>query len=253
MPKKWRNNWGIAIDPDNRDFMLQTLGNLAIITNSLNSAIRDADWDKKLSGTSSKGGLKQHAVGLVTMESVLNSDDWDEDHISERADWLADKAIAIWPSYYASNDDIEEEASTEVHDINANPTPKKLRIHETVDKTTFSINGSGFMNKGAFVREFIRLYMEKYPSATYAELKRFFTDSLLESGYKFIGLLVTVEEWNNWRNDNKLKRYYVKPSDAVFVSSDGVNFYVNTQWTLKSIKSVVELAEREGFEIQSNK
>ena len=148
---------------------------------------------------------------------------------------------------------IEEEASTEVHDINANPTPKKLRTNETVDKTTFSINGSGFMNKGAFVRQFIRLYMEKYPSATYAELKRFFTDSLLESGYKFIGLLVTVEEWNNWRNDNKLKRYYVKPSDAVFVSSDGVNFYVNTQWTLKSIMSVVELAEREGFEIQSNK
>lgn len=254
MPKKWRNNWGIAIDPDNRDFMLQTLGNLAIITNSLNSAIRDADWDKKLSGTSSKGGLKKHAVGLVTMESVLNSNDWDEDHISERADWLADKANEIWPSYYASNDDVEEEASTEVHEsINVIPESQKIRTTETVDKTTFSINGSGFMKKGAFVRQFIRLYMEKYPNATYTELKRFFTDSLLESGYKFIGLLVTVEEWNNWRNDNKLKRYYVSPSDAVFVSWDGVKFYVNTQWTLKSIKNVVELAEREGFDVQSHK
>ena len=109
------------------------------------------------------------------------------------------------------------------------------------------------MKKGAFVRQFIRLYMEKYPNATYTELKRFFTDSLLESGYKFIGLLVTVEEWNNWRNDNKLKRYYVSPSDAVFVSGDGVKFYVNTQWTLKSIKNVVELAEREGFDVQSHK
>ena len=39
MPKKWRNNWGIAIDPENRDFLLQTLGNLAIITASLNSAM----------------------------------------------------------------------------------------------------------------------------------------------------------------------------------------------------------------------
>ena len=110
-----------------------------------------------------------------------------------------------------------------------------------------------FLKKGAFVRQFIRLYMAKYPDATYADLKRFFTDSLLESGYKFIGLLATVEDWNNWRNDNKLKRYYVSPADAVFVSSDGVRFYVNTQWTLSSVKKVVELAEREGFDVQSQR
>lgn len=254
MPKKWRNNWGIAIDPDNRDFMLQTLGNLAIITSSLNSAIRDADWDKKLDGTSSKGGLKKHAAGLVTMEAVLNSNDWDEDHISERADWLADKANEVWPSYSAATDDVEEEHSAPAAVSNAAAQePQRTRITETVDQTVFSINGSAFLKKGAFVRQFIRLYMEKYPDATYADLKRFFTDSLLESGYKFIGLLVTVEEWNSWRNDNKLKRYYVIPSDAVFVSSDGVRFYVNTQWTLSSVKKVVELAEREGFDVQSHR
>ena len=254
MPKKWRNNWGIAIDPDNRDFMLQTLGNLAIITSSLNSAIRDADWDKKLAGTSSKGGLKKHAAGLVTMEAVLNSTDWDEDHISERADWLADKANEIWPSYSAATDDVEEESAAPAHvALVTTPEPQRPRNTESVDQTTFSINGSAFMKKGAFVRQFIRLYMEKYPDATYADLKRFFTDSLLETGYKFIGLLATVEDWNNWRNDNKLKRYYVSPADAVFVSSDGVQFYVNTQWTLNSVKRVVELAVREGFDVQSHK
>lgn len=254
MPKKWRNNWGIAIDPDNRDFTLQTLGNLAIITSSLNSAIRDADWDKKLAGTSSKGGLKKHAAGLVTMEAVLNSTDWDEGHISERADWLADKATEIWPSYSATTDDVEEESTVPAHTaFFTNPEPRRKHNTENIDQTTFSINGSGFIKKGAFVRQFVRLYMEKYPDATYADLKRFFTDSLLESGYKFIGLLVTVDEWNNWRNDNKLKRYYVSPSDAIFVSSDGVQFYINTQWTLNSVKKVVELAEREGFDVRTNK
>ncbi len=254
MPKKWRNNWGIAIDPDNRDFVLQTLGNLAIITSSLNSAIRDGDWDKKLEGTSTKGGLKKHAAGLVTMEAVLSSTDWDEDHISERADWLADKAIEIWPSYSAATDDVEEESSTPAHIVIVAPEePQRARNTENIDQTTFSINGSPFMKKGAFVRKFIRLYMEKYPEASYADLKRFFTDSLLESGYKFIGLLATVDDWNNWRNDNKLKRYYVSPADAVFISSDGVKFYVNTQWTLKSVKKVVELAEREGFDVQSQR
>ncbi len=254
MPKKWRNNWGIAIDPENRDFTLQTLGNLAIITSSLNSAIRDADWDKKLDGTTSKGGLKKHAAGLVTMEAVLNSQDWDEDHISERADWLADKANDVWPSYSAATDDVEEE-TTSTPQATTTPAPEtpKTRNMDSVDQTTFSIEGSAFMKKGAFVREFIRLYMEKYPDATYADLKRFFTDSLLDSGYKFIGLLATIDEWNNWRNDNKLKRYYVSAADAVYVSADGVPFYVNTQWTLNSVKKVVELAEREGFNVQSQK
>lgn len=254
MPKKWRNNWGIAIDPENRDFTLQTLGNLAIITSSLNSAIRDADWDKKLDGSSSKGGLKKHAAGLVTMEAVLNSTDWDEDHISERADWLADKANEVWPSYSAVTDDVEEEQSSPapVSVVNI-PEPQRTRNTDNIDQSTFSINGSAFLKKGAFVRKFIRLYMEKYPDATYADLKRFFTDSLLDTGYKFIGLLSTVEEWNNWRNDNKLKRYYVSAADAVFTSADGIQFYINTQWTLNSVKRVVELAEREGFDVQIQK
>lgn len=254
MPKKWRNNWGIAIDPENRDYVLQTLGNLAIITSSLNSTIRDADWDKKLDGTSSKGGLKKYAAGLVTMESVLNSSDWDEDHISERADWLADKAIEVWPSYSTATDDVEDESQAPaIAPVVLPQDSQRTRNTGNIDQTTFSINGSAYMKKGAFVRQFVKLYMQKYPDATYADLKRFFTDSLLDSGYKFIGLLATVEEWNNWRNDNKLKRYYVSAGDSVYTSSDGIQFYVNTQWTLNSVKRVIELAEREGFDVQSQK
>ena len=56
-----------------------------------------------------------------------------------------------------------------------------------------------------------------------------------------------------WRNENKLKRYYVSASDSIFVSADGVQFYVNTQWTLNSVKKVIELAEREGFSIESQR
>ena len=254
MPKKWRNKWGICIDPQNRDFMLQTLGNLAIITSSLNSTIRDAEWTKKIEGASLKGGLKKYAAGLLTMESTLNSTEWDEEHISERADWLADKANEAWKSYSTSTDDeeIEDNAQSSSQETPAlEPSIPSTRNVETIDRTTFSINGSAFLKKGAFVRAFIKLYMEKYPNASYSDLKRFFTDSLLDSGYKFIGLLATVEDWNKWRNDNKLKRYYVSGVDSIFTSSDGVQFYVNTQWTLNSVKKVIELAEREGFNIKS--
>ncbi len=59
MPKKWRNKWG-ALDDEaatRRDRKLLTLGNLAIITHSLNASIRDADWPTKKQGKGYKDGL----------------------------------------------------------------------------------------------------------------------------------------------------------------------------------------------------
>lgn len=52
MPKKWRNKWGNLDDESatRRDKELLTLGNLAIITHSLNGSIRDADWTTKKQG-----------------------------------------------------------------------------------------------------------------------------------------------------------------------------------------------------------
>ena len=67
MPKNWRVKWGAAEDEDTRDHKILTLGNLAIITSSLNSSIRDAKWSDKLNGRGNKKGLKTYASGLVTM------------------------------------------------------------------------------------------------------------------------------------------------------------------------------------------
>jgi hypothetical protein len=50
MPKKWENKWGSVStneDKDNRNRKLKTLGNLAIITQSLNASIRDSSWPTK--------------------------------------------------------------------------------------------------------------------------------------------------------------------------------------------------------------
>ena len=52
MPKKWRNKWGTLTEEaaTRRGRKLLTLGNLAIITHSLNASIRDADWTTKKQG-----------------------------------------------------------------------------------------------------------------------------------------------------------------------------------------------------------
>ena len=98
MPKKWRNKWG-ALDEEaatRRDRKLLTLGNLAIITHSLNASIRDADWTTKKQGKGYKDGLALCAAGLATMAGALEKESWGEDDIADRAEWLANKALEVW-------------------------------------------------------------------------------------------------------------------------------------------------------------
>ncbi len=99
MPKKWENNWGklsgIA-DITARNRKLLTLGNLTIITQSLNASIRDSNWKIKRKGKGDKGGLITYAAGLETISNYLSLDVWDEAAIELRADDLYQKAQQIW-------------------------------------------------------------------------------------------------------------------------------------------------------------
>ncbi|MCD7886204.1 MAG: DUF262 domain-containing HNH endonuclease family protein [Clostridiales bacterium] len=100
MPKKWRNNWGPCETEElgrQRDSKLLTLGNLAIIPQSLNASIRDGNWQTKKEGKGqNKPGLNYCAAGLSTMYDVLQKDSWAEDDIAERAAWLCEKAETVW-------------------------------------------------------------------------------------------------------------------------------------------------------------
>ena len=99
MPKKWRNNWSACETEEeatNRDSILLTLGNLAIIPQSLNASIRDANWTIKKEGKGKKPGLAICAAGLITMYDVLQKGDWTEDDIQARAETLNSQAASIW-------------------------------------------------------------------------------------------------------------------------------------------------------------
>lgn len=99
MPKKWRNNWEFSGDShagELRDRVILTLGNLAIITQSLNASIRDADWSTKKAGKGDKGGLIKYADGIETLQKYLARQQWDEEAISNRANDLSMLAVQIW-------------------------------------------------------------------------------------------------------------------------------------------------------------
>lgn len=100
MPKKWRNNWD-ACTSDNlareRDSILLTLGNLAIIPQSLNASIRDSSWKVKKEGNGDNNpGLSVCAAGLTTIHDALQKEEWNEEEIIARAEWLYEQARNLW-------------------------------------------------------------------------------------------------------------------------------------------------------------
>ena len=98
MPKKWRNHWSLmeGVEGKKRDRKLLTLGNLTILSASLNSAIRDASWEDKKAGRGHKKGLTQYGTGLDTFSSYLTYESWDETKITERASHLFELAKEVW-------------------------------------------------------------------------------------------------------------------------------------------------------------
>jgi len=98
MPKKWENHWNNLTNPEDaikRNRKLLTLGNLTIITQTLNSTIRDANWDVKKNGRD-KNGLNTYSAGLETINPFLSLAEWNENAIDNRAEFLFNKAREIW-------------------------------------------------------------------------------------------------------------------------------------------------------------
>lgn len=99
MPKKWENNWGKLDDQeliDYRNNKLLTLGNLTIITQSLNATIRDSSWQIKLQGDKKHGGLIAYSSGIQLFSEIILKEEWNEQEIDDRAESLYQKAIDSW-------------------------------------------------------------------------------------------------------------------------------------------------------------
>ncbi|MCW5518495.1 DUF262 domain-containing protein [Aureitalea sp. L0-47] len=93
MPKKWETHWKVAGMNDDqkavRNRKLKTLGNLTLVTQQLNSKMRNSSWKKK------KDLLKKYGMLTITTD-YLGLSDWDEAEIDQRAEDLAETAVKIW-------------------------------------------------------------------------------------------------------------------------------------------------------------
>ena len=247
MPQKWEDNWEIPSGlneveefefKNNRNKVIATLGNMAIITQGLNSKASNNKWKKKLDG-----GLRDKAGDLLTMKDVVNKPNWDESTIASRAEWLAGKANEVWVNVISSGEAEEEAIET---------------ARNTLDRTQYSLdNGATYTSKSTFVVSAVKAYAAKHNS-TIEELREAFPAKILKK-FKRIGFICTREEIANKAlshgrvptMDEKQRWYHCNDDDAWAKDSQGIDYIVSTEITKYSAQSVRDIMEADGFIVKT--
>ena len=94
MPRRWQANWPLTGDmtESERDHLVNTVGNLTLLTRALNSKVSNAPWLSK------RIALQAHDVLKLNVDLLSTAgDDWSDDKIRIRTTKLVDSVIAIWP------------------------------------------------------------------------------------------------------------------------------------------------------------
>lgn len=99
MPQEWRTNWSVEsedeVSQSVRDANVQTLGNLTLLTQALNSRVSNGPW------LGVKGKLEElqgHTSLLLTRDVARRGiDGWTEGQIAMRTSEMIDEILKIWP------------------------------------------------------------------------------------------------------------------------------------------------------------
>lgn len=97
LPRSWRSHWPVedAAAEADRDDHVHRLGNLTLITGSLNSSVSNGAW---LGDNGKRSALHRHDVFLMNRAIVDASEDvWDEERINQRTESLIQSFLATWP------------------------------------------------------------------------------------------------------------------------------------------------------------
>ncbi len=97
MPQAWRTHWHLGPNspddaPATRDRLVQTLGNLTLVTKALNPALSNSVWAEK------RPEIEEHSVLKLKAKLLeLGTNDWTEETIRMRSESLVESILGIWP------------------------------------------------------------------------------------------------------------------------------------------------------------
>lgn len=112
LPQNWVANWPLADKPEAeavRREHVHVLGNLTLLTKSLNSSVSNGPWGGP---PGKRAALEKHDVLLLNRElRQLGQERWDESLIDQRSDSLASALLATWPVPEGHTGEITEKNS----------------------------------------------------------------------------------------------------------------------------------------------
>lgn len=97
LPRSWKANWPVEnmVAAAEREDHLHRLGNLTLITASLNAAVSNGPW---LGANGKRAALNRHDVFLMNRRVVERSaEGWSESLIDTRTEEMIDAMIETWP------------------------------------------------------------------------------------------------------------------------------------------------------------
>lgn len=85
----------------NSDNKIGWMGNMTLLTSSLNSSLRNYVFEKKVNGEGRKKGMKDYAELSITKDDIVSRFErgeviWNEDRIVERTNSLSQEIEQIW-------------------------------------------------------------------------------------------------------------------------------------------------------------
>ena len=127
--------------------------------------------------------------------------------------------------------------------LSANYGPYKKYKGKAEQKkyTKYTLNGSKPMYKRTLVLEAMRLYIDKYPQATYEEIERVFNVKEMPGGYKVVRKLSEIQE--GLETGSLSGRFFIAPQQLL-VSGDGVKFAVSTQWEYHNFPVFISILKK---------
>lgn len=97
MPEAWRANWPIGErDEAERDRLVHSFGNLALLPQPFNSSVSNLGWGERY-GDGKREAFRSSSTDLL-LRDVLEEDVWDEAAIERRTERMVEGILRTWPA-----------------------------------------------------------------------------------------------------------------------------------------------------------
>jgi hypothetical protein len=206
IPQDWRANWQAdELDEQDmhRDDLVHTLGNLVLLTQSLNSKVSNGPW---LGANGKRESFKTSATLLTTQEILVGEFlEWTATDVHNRTEKLSQEIINIWPV----------------------PLGHKGEIAGKREKTLYSVKvadlvNAGFIQPGAVIRARVSSHFGREAHVSedggiFVDGKRFET---LSAAAKAVTGSASEPGWWFWLVDPEGDRSFVEVRQEYFDSLD---------------------------------